>query len=146
MPKEETKPEAGTSVDLAKVKTLEALKKKILKAGKQGIRLSQQEVVEALDRFEMTDDDVEYFYEWLDSTGITYEDDDTPDETDTDTAFLETGDVQITPEETEPGEDIKILDGAKAYMHRIGSIPLLSRNEEIRTAEQAADGEGEGKR
>ena len=116
-----------------------------MQAGKKGVRLSQQEVIDALDRFEMTEDDVEYFYEWLDGTGIAYEDDDTPEEADTDTTFLDTGEVDVTHDATDQEEKIRILDGAKAYMHRVGSIRLLNKDEELEIAKRAANGDEEAR-
>nr|MCR4855018.1 hypothetical protein [Erysipelotrichaceae bacterium] len=53
-----------------KYNDIEDLKNDLIELNKQGVDIVQSDVVSALDRFEMTDDEIDQFYDWLNSVNI----------------------------------------------------------------------------
>ena len=123
-------------IDLSDTKTIPALKRKIIHAAKKGIMLTQQEVMDALDHFEMTDDDVDTFYEWIEGSNITLSDE--PENEN------QPDDIEKLPP-LESDDDMRILDSTKAYLHTVGSFRMLTRQEELEAAEKAAGGDAEAR-
>ena len=53
-----------------KYNDIEDLKNDLVELNKQGVDIVQSDVVNALDRFEMSDDEIDQFYDWLSSVNI----------------------------------------------------------------------------
>ncbi|MBQ1477139.1 MAG: RNA polymerase sigma factor RpoD [Erysipelotrichaceae bacterium] len=131
---------------------IEELKADILKHNKSGVDIDQKDVINALDRFDMSDDDIESFYDWLSSEDIDLIDESAEEEELDDDDYLASED----DEDGEDGELIdinydaasaytKVNDPVKMYLKEIGRVPLLKADEEIDIARRIEDGDEEAK-
>ena len=133
-----------------KYNDIEDLKNDLFELNKQGVDIVQADVVAALDRFEMSDDEIDQFYDWLSSVNI-----DLIDESD-DEEELEDDDYLATEESDEDEDEdseknivinyeqasayTKVNDPVKMYLKEIGRVPLLKADEEILIAKRIENG------
>ncbi len=133
-----------------KYNDIEDLKNDLIELNKQGVDIVQSDVVTALDRFDMTDDDVDQFYDWLSSVNIDLidESDDEEDLEDDDYLATEEGDSD-EDEDSEKNIVInyeqasaytKVNDPVKMYLKEIGRVPLLKADEEVLIAKRIEKG------
>ena len=129
-----------------KFATIEELKEYLVSLNKKKADINQKDVIQALDRFDMSDDDIEDFYEWASGQDIDLIDE-TEDEED-----LEDDDYLASEDENNDSEaDIvinyaaasaytKVNDPVKMYLKEIGRVPLLKADEEIVIAKRIEKG------
>ena len=133
-----------------KYNDIEDLKNDLIELNKQGVDIVQSDVVSALDRFEMSDDEIDQFYDWTSSVGIDLIDE-SEDEED-----LEDDDYLASESDDEDEEDdseknivinyeqasayTKVNDPVKMYLKEIGRVPLLKADEEVEIAKRIENG------
>ena len=133
-----------------KYNDIEDLKNDLFELNKQGVDIVQADVVAALDRFEMSDDEIDQFYDWLSSVNIDLidESDDEEELEDDDYLATEEGD-EDEDEDSEKNIVInyeqastytKVNDPVKMYLKEIGRVPLLKADEEILIAKRIENG------
>ena len=142
--------------DLKKCRSFEELKESIMLLSEKQIEIKQKDIVDALDRFETNDDDVEEFYDWLNNENIEVtEDEDVmlEDIKDDDLFDDEEGDgeaesdLELLPDlNPDNAGTAKINDPVKMYLKEIGRVPLLSPQEEIEIAKKIEAGDEEAKK
>jgi len=130
-----------------KYNDIDDLKNDLSELNKQGVDIVQADVVSALDRFEMTDDEIDQFYDWLSSVGIDLidESEDEEDLEDDDYLASEDSDDEDDDEDSEKNIVInyeqaltytKVNDPVKMYLKEIGRVPLLKADEEVLIAKK----------
>ena len=133
-----------------KYNDIEDLKNDLFELNKQGVDIVQADVVAALDRFDMSDDEIDQFYDWLSSVNIDLidESDDEEELEDDDYLATEEGD-EDEDEDSEKNIVInyeqastytKVNDPVKMYLKEIGRVPLLKADEEILIAKRIENG------
>lgn len=131
-----------------KYNDIEDLKNDLMELNKQGVDIVQADVVSALDRFEMSDDDVDQFYDWLNSVNIDLidESDDEEDIGDDDYLASEDDDDSEDSEKNivinyeQASTYTKVNDPVKMYLKEIGRVPLLKAEEEVSIAKRIEKG------
>lgn len=132
-----------------KFSTIEELKEHLIFLNKKRIDINQKDLIQALDRFDMNDDDVEEFYEWAADKNI-----DLIDETENENVLDDDYLTDDLDDEDNPERNIvisyddaanypKVTDPVKMYLKEIGKVPLLKADEEVRLAKIIEKG-GEG--
>ena len=145
------KPNKKSSLGLKKkYNDIEDLKTDLQELNKQGVDIVQADVVNALDRFEMSDDEIDQFYDWLGSVGIDLIDESDDEDELADDDFLATeGEDDGDDEDSEKNIVInydqastytKVNDPVKMYLKEIGRVPLLKADEEVVLAKRIEDG------
>ncbi|MBQ6559931.1 MAG: hypothetical protein IJL85_03780, partial [Erysipelotrichaceae bacterium] len=124
-----------------KYNDIEDLKNDLQELNKQGVDIVQADVVNCLDRFEMSDDEMDQFYDWLSSVGIDLIDEsDNEDELEDDDFLASESDDDGDEEDSEKNIVInydqastytKVNDPVKMYLKEIGRVPLLKADEEV---------------
>ncbi|MBR2801876.1 MAG: RNA polymerase sigma factor RpoD [Erysipelotrichaceae bacterium] len=144
--------------NVKELKSLEELKEQILALDKKKEEIYQKDIVDALDRFEMSDDDIDEFYDWLSANNVDLAEDESEVE-----AFEAEDDFLVDDGDDigEEGESLELLpdlnpdnnpssakinDPVKMYLKEIGRVPLLNPQEEIEIAKQIEDGDEEAKK
>ena len=150
-----TKAKKDNPLDFKSVASIEELKERIIALDKAKVDIHQKDIVEALDRFDTNDDDIEEFYDWLNNSDIALIeeedmadidddiiDDDAEDDDDDDDEKLE------LLKELNPDNNLaaKINDPVKMYLKEIGRVPLLKASEEIEIAKRIEAGDEEAKK
>ena len=133
-----------------KYNDIEDLKNDLVEMNKQGVDIVQSDVVNALDRFEMNDDEIDQFYDWLNAVNIDLidESDDEEDLEDDDYLATEESDED---EDTDSEKNIvinyeqastytKVNDPVKMYLKEIGRVPLLKADQEVEIAKRIEKG------
>lgn len=120
--------------------TLEQAKTALLDKGKKSGSLSYEEIGHQLSNFELTADQMDAFYEYLEEQGI-----EVPGLLEEDTQAQ-----QVTEEEESPATvgvslDAQTDDLVRMYLKEIGNVALLSTDEEIELARQIEEGDEEAK-
>ena len=135
-----------------KYNILDDLKNDLVELNKQGVDIVQTDVVNALDRFEMSDDEIDQFYDWLSSVNIDLIDEsDNEDELEDDDylASEDDGDDEDGDKDSEKNIVInydqastytKVNDPVKMYLKEIGRVPLLKAEEEVVIAKRIEKG------
>ena len=150
-----TKAKKDNPLDFKSVASIEELKERIIALDKAKVDIHQKDIVEALDRVDTNDDDIEEFYDWLNNSDIALIeeedmadidddiiDDDAEDDDDDDDEKLE------LLKELNPDNNLaaKINDPVKMYLKEIGRVPLLKASEEIEIAKRIEAGDEEAKK
>lgn len=142
------------------VESLDSVKKRLVKkAQDDGGEIEQSEIDEAIQKFDMSDSDLEELMDYFvkkkikvisdnDEDGIGEIDFDADDE-DSLAGNLSDEDV---PDEKELQDisnlivgDVKVNDSVKIYLKEIGKVRLLTAQEEVEIAKRIADGDEEAK-
>lgn len=115
--------------------------RELIELGKTKGRLSQNEINEALEEIDVDAEQLEKFYDALESHNVEVIDDldePTPEE-------LELDSVEVTESEdlevALSAEGIAIDDPVKVYLKEIGRVPLLSGDEEVELARRMGEGD-----
>ena len=150
-----TKAKKDNPLDFKSVASIEELKERIIALDKAKVDIHQKDIVEALDRFDTNDDDIEEFYDWLNNSDIALIeeedmadidddiiDDDAEDDDDDDDEKLELL-KKLNPDNNLAA---KINDPVKMYLKEIGRVPLLKASEEIEIAKRIEAGDEEAKK
>ena len=131
-----------------KYNDIEDLKNDLLDLNNQGVDIVQGDVVNALDRFDMSDDEVDQFYDWLNSVNIELIDE-SEDEDLQDDDYLASEDEEDQNEDSEKNIVInyeqassytKVNDPVKMYLKEIGRVNLLKADEEVVIAKRIEKG------
>ena len=145
------------------LKSLDELKEEIKRVYEEEGQLEQKDVLEALDHFDIDDNDSEEFFNWLDEEGIIMapedeEPDDFPEE-DGAEDYIDEVEEEIEDSENEGGvqdldysmiteSDIahsKVNDPVKMYLKEIGRVNLLTAEQETAIAKRIEAGDEEAK-
>ncbi len=158
--------------DKDEIESLDSIKKRLEKIGKQQKYLSQEEILEAVEHLDLTDDDLDSLITYFKSKNIEIisesgdEDLDSIDISDEELAKMNQDNVDdFLDEEAFDSENIqedigvnidtdidllqsdsiKINDPVKMYLKQIGCYKLLTSQEEIELAKRIVDGDMEAK-
>ena len=151
--------------------TLEQIKEKLLAQYKEDKKLTQDQVLEAVDFLDLSDDDIEELYEWFRVQGIeliedfdddleediteetlkkeTLIDEELAAETVNEEEVLESEEVFTTKEiktvinEPTGSNTVRINDPVKMYLKEIGRVPLLNAEDEPELAKRIEKGDQE---
>ena len=133
-----------------KYNDLEDLKADLEELNKQGVDIVQADVVSALDHFEMSDDEIDQFYDWLSSVNIDLIDESDQEEDLDDDDYLASEDLDDDDDEDSEKNIVinyeqastytKVNDPVKMYLKEIGRVPLLKADEEVRIAKRIERG------
>ena len=158
--KEESKKKTGNPINVKGILSIEDLKEECLKIAKNDGEIKQKDIIEALDKFEIDDQEVENFYDWLSEANITVVDEEDIEEfaMASDDDLLSGDDIEIDGEDDDTDiSDISLLsdsaltyskvnDPVKMYLKDIGRVELLSADEEIEIAKRIENGDEEAKK
>lgn len=158
--KEESKKKTGNPINIKGILSIEDLKEECLKIAKNDGEIKQKDIIEALDKFEIDDQEVENFYDWLSEANITVVDEEDIEEfaMASDDDLLSGDDIEIDGEDDDTDiSDISLLsdsaltyskvnDPVKMYLKDIGRVELLSADEEIEIAKRIENGDEEAKK
>ena len=148
------------SLEEEMIESLDSIKKRLLKSAKDnGNEIEQAEIDEAIQQFDVSDEDVEDLINYFAKNGvkvISDEDEKGIDEIDFsggDDADIESGMLdEDVPDEKELQElsnlvvgDVKVNDSVKIYLKEIGKVRLLNAQEEIDIAKRIAEGDEDAK-
>jgi len=132
-----------------KYNDIDDLKEDLKNLNHQGVEILQNDVVNALDRFEMSDEEIDQFYDWISSENIELSEDSADEEELEDDDFLASEDDDDTNQDSERNIVInydqaasytKVNDPVKMYLKEIGRVPLLKADEEIVIAKRIEKG------
>ena len=137
----------ASSLASSKFNDLDELKAFLLDMSKKKEDIDQKDVISALDRFDMSDDDIEAFYDWANSENIDLVDE-TEDEEDLDDDDLlsceddeeEDSEKNIVIDYSAASTYTKVNDPVKMYLKEIGRVPLLKADQEIEIAKRIENG------
>lgn len=123
----------------AMVEKKREVKRGLLERGKKRGYLTFKEIVEALEGFEVTPEEMEKMYDRFESEKVELVED----------MEKELEEIEISKEELEDlsvPEGINIDDHVKMYLKEIGKVDLLSAEEETELAKRMAEGDEEAKK
>ncbi|MBQ2233216.1 MAG: RNA polymerase sigma factor RpoD [Erysipelotrichaceae bacterium] len=133
-----------------KYNDIEDLKNDLVELNKQGVDIVQSDVVNALDRFEMSDDEIDQFYDWLSGVNIDLIDESEDEEDLEDDEYLASEDNHEDEDEDSEKNIVinyeqasaytKVNDPVKMYLKEIGRVPLLKADEEVLIAKRIEKG------
>ena len=133
-----------------KYNDIEDLKNDLVELNKQGVDIVQSDVVNALDRFEMSDDEIDQFYDWLSGVNIDLIDESEEEEDLEDDEYLASEDSDEDEDEDSEKNIVinyeqasaytKVNDPVKMYLKEIGRVPLLKADEEVLIAKRIEKG------
>ena len=133
-----------------KYNDIEDLKNDLVELNKQGVDIVQSDVVNALDRFEMSDDEIDQFYDWLSGVNIDLIDESEEEEDLEDDEYLASEDNDEDEDEDSEKNIVinyeqasaytKVNDPVKMYLKEIGRVPLLKADEEVLIAKRIEKG------
>ena len=142
------------------VESLDSVKKRLVKkAQDDGGEIEQSEIDEAIQKFDMSDSDLEELMDYFVKKKIKVISDDDEDgigeiDFDADDEDSLAGDLldEDVPDEKELQDisnlivgDVKVNDSVKIYLKEIGKVRLLTAQEEVEIAKRIADGDEEAK-
>ncbi len=133
-----------------KYNDIEDLKNDLVELNKQGVDIVLSDVVNALDRFEMSDDEIDQFYDWLSGVNIDLIDESEDEEDLEDDEYLASEDNDEDEDEDSEKNIVinyeqasaytKVNDPVKMYLKEIGRVPLLKADEEVLIAKRIEKG------
>ncbi len=155
---------------LKELKTLDELKEDFKTVYKEDGMIFQKDVMSALERIDMSDDDMEALWEWFSAEGMTVSEDEDIEELEEDVDILDdeesddsddednSDDSKLKEEET-PSSIKKMIDNfsdsrsnavslndpVKMYLKEIGRVPLLKPEDEPEIAKRIEEGDEEAK-
>ena len=132
-----------------KYNDIDDLKNDLLNLNNQGVDIVQSTVVGLLDRFDMSDDEVDQFYDWLSSVNIDLIDESEDEDLDDDDYLASEDDDDEKNKDSEKNIVInyeqassftKVNDPVKMYLKEIGRVDLLTAQEEVAIAKRIEKG------
>ena len=133
-----------------KYNDIEDLKNDLVELNRQGVDIVQADVVTALDRFEMTDDEIDQFYDWISSVNIDLIDESDDEEDLEDDDYLASEDdsdeenldseKNIVINYEQASTYTKVNDPVKMYLKEIGRVSLLKADQEVEIAKRIEKG------
>ena len=132
-----------------KYNDLDDLKNDLMNLNNQGVDIVQSDVVNALDRFDMSDDEVDEFYDWLSSVKIELIDESEDDDLEDDDFLASENDDDDENKDSEKNIVInydqassytKVNDPVKMYLKEIGRVNLLNADQEVAIAKRIEKG------
>ena len=145
--REEKKPNMQSTLASRKFNDLDELKSFLIELNKTKADIDQKDVIQALDRFDMSDDDMEAFYDWANSENIDLVEETEDDEDLEDDDFLASEDGEEEDSEKNivinyeaASKYTKVNDPVKMYLKEIGRVPLLKADQEIEIAKRIEAG------
>ena len=128
-----------------KYASLEELKNDLSKLAKRNYNIDQKYVVQALERFDMNDDEIEDFYEWAAKCNIDLMDDTADDDNLDDDDYLseeesKDSEKNIVINYQQAASYTKVNDPVKMYLKEIGRVNLLKAEEEKALAKRIEKG------
>lgn len=122
-------------------KTVDSVIKDLVNHGKSAGHISTNEILEAMGEVDFDPDQIESLYDSMESMGVEIVDG-------MDEHSHENGDESKSQENAVPlvGEASTTDDPVKVYLKEIGSVPLLSAEEEMELAKRTAEGDERAKR
>ncbi len=145
--REEKKPNMQSTLANRKFNDLDELKSFLVELNKTKADIDQKDVIQALDRFDMSDDDVEAFYDWANSENIDLVEETEDEEDLDDDDFLASEDGEDEDSEKNivinyeaASKYTKVNDPVKMYLKEIGRVPLLKADQEIEIAKRIEAG------
>lgn len=152
----EEKNDGKNTINLKTINSLDDVKNELFNASKKDGFLKQADIVAALDRLDLTDNDVEEIYEWLndekieiveddDIESMMYAEDDFDDTDVYDDEEKEDDDFEININFGSTNTYVKINDPVKMYLKEIGAVNLLKPEEEIEIAMAVENGDEEAR-
>ncbi|MBR3227424.1 MAG: RNA polymerase sigma factor RpoD [Erysipelotrichaceae bacterium] len=127
---------------------IDEVKEYLLDLSRKGIDINQKDVVHVLDKFDMSDDDLEEFYDWASVNDIDLLEE-TEDDEDLDNDDYLSEEMSDDDENSEKNIIInyeaasaytKVSDPVKMYLKEIGRVPLLKADEEVELAKRIEKG------
>ena len=146
--------------------SLESIEEKILKKAEKEGSVSEKEVIEYCEKNHVSEEDEDALFDWLQEQGIEVYtdalmdaeeensedsvDEEVNEESDEDSEEEEPDSDESDEAASEPeyvltGRDKKSSDSVKAYLQEIGSIPLLTAQQEVDLAHRVQQGDAEAK-
>ena len=133
---------SASEIAKKKYNDIDDLKEDLLLLNKKGGSIEQKFVVQALDRFDMSDEDTDEFFEWINSQNIDLIEDEVEEEE------LEDDDMLSSEADYDDDENIddernivinyqqaaaytKVNDPVKMYLKEIGRVNLLKADDEV---------------
>ena len=133
-----------------KYNDIEDLKNDLIELNRQGVDIVQADVVSALDRFEMSDDEIDQFYDWISSVNIDLIDESDDEEDLEDDDYLASEDdsdednmdseKNIVINYEQASTYTKVNDPVKMYLKEIGRVSLLKADQEVEIAKRIERG------
>ncbi len=143
------------------LKTLDELKEDFRFVYKEDGAIYQKDVMNALERLDMSDDDMELLWEWFSSENIVVSEDEDIEEMD-DEDLIDDADSEeedddkddsavsgykdgFDPTRADTGVTVSLNDPVKMYLKEIGRVPLLKPEDEPEIAKRIEEGDEEAK-
>ena len=132
-----------------KYNDIEDLKNDLFNLNNQGVDIVQSDVVNALDRFDMSDEEVDQFYDWLNSKKIDLIDESEEEDLEDDDYLASEDDEDDKNKDSEKNIVInydqassytKVNDPVKMYLKEIGRVNLLTADQEVSIAKRIEKG------
>ncbi len=120
----------------------------LLEKGRSKGHLTTKEILDAFEGMELNPEQIEKFYDTLESLGIDVVED-MAEESFDDLEFIAAAAQEEEEEDLENAlntDDIAIDDPVKVYLKEIGRVPLLSPDEEVTLAVRIAEGDESAKK
>ena len=136
---------AQKSKNIKPFKSIDECKEYLIHATEADQQISQNDVMEAISKLNLSDDDMDTLFNWCDENDITFMDD-SEEDVDFDEDAVEeddslSDDISELEKTFASSSHAKINDPVKMYLKEIGQIPLLDPKEEPVIAKRIQDRE-----